>query len=243
MLKSKYFYLLLPAILLVAASVALLFIDGGPVSIIGNLMSKVFVTAQSQSSCPVFLVPGWNLISVYCEADNMSIATIFNNSGIIITNITNNLTGNTTTTITYANLTFHAYDPTDINDSWKVYARNLPSWVVLDLDLISVKKGYWVNTEEEIDITFNGTISIPNFIELYSNWNLVGFPINVSQPVADAIGDSAPNLITIHKYEPLSGDPWKVYSSSSPDNDLLEMEPNYGYWVNMNGSAIWIIDQ
>jgi hypothetical protein len=245
----KYWYLLLLALLVVVVSLVLLF-PGGPKGIMGFLTAKVFVTIKYPARCPIDLIPGWNLISISCETNNMSVENIFVPPNTSSTE--GNTTGNSTGNITlegrdpdFANisLAIHAYEPADVNDSWKVYVRGLPSWVVMDLDTLSVKKGYWINSVEEINLTLNGTMSVPNFIELRSSWNLVGFPLNITQPIAEAIGSSAPNFITIHKYEPLSSDPWKIYSTTSPDNDLLEMEPNYGYWINMNGSAIWILNQ
>jgi len=220
--QFKYWYLLLLAVLILASVSVLVFMGGGLSGITGNLLSRVFVTLKVKAACPILLVPGWNLFSVYCETDNMGIDHIFSSNG--------------------TNLTLYSYDPTDINDSWKVYRGDLPDWVVLDLHNISVKQGYWINTWKMVNLTLNGTFFKPNFIDLNTGWNLVGFPINASQPISEAIGDSAPNLLTIHKYEPLSPDHWKVYSSSLPVNDLEEMEPNYGYWINMNGSAIWIIE-
>jgi hypothetical protein len=270
MARINHFHILLLGVLLLISSIALLSMHGGLGRITGNLMSTVFVTTKSPTLCPVTLAAGWNLVSFYCEAENMSIEALFPiekinlteqvgmNDSIDLNNSSdqNNSTNSTdpadsnnsismTNTTYVTNLTIYSYDPLDISDSWKVYATGLPVWVKLDLQELDVTKGYWINIGEEYTVQVNGTLRIPAAVRLSSGWNLAGFPTNASQPVLQAIGTILNDVLIIHKYEPLSADKWKVYSPFAlpAQNDLVIMEPNYGYWIRMNRSATWVIDQ
>jgi hypothetical protein len=255
MIKSRYFYLTLLLILLIIPSLTLFLARGGFSDITGRLQSMVFVNTRTQILCPVTIYPGWNLVSFYCQADSMAVDSIFlppdpeeGNTSLNLSedlNLSEEDLLNASSVATIANLTIFAYDPANSTDQWKVYQRGLPEWVRLDLNELSIKKGYWIRADEVYLAEINGTLRVPEFIVLRSGWNLAGFPLNETQPLSYALNGILAKVLTIHKYESQSADQWKLYSASAlpEQNDLETMEPTYGYWIEMNGSGTWLIDR
>ncbi len=193
----------------------------------GKAASTVFIGDFYNSTCSLYLVSGWNLISVYCEANNMSVSNV-------LSSLDNNY------------VSIHTYDRYDPSDKWKAYKPDLPSWVIQDLSTISVEEGYWINMENDDSFVFNGTLKFPRIIFLFEDWNLVGYPSNKTRLVNETFVDVLPNLDSVHMYNASdSADHWKVYSPSvaPSQNDLVNTTPMYGYWVKMNANDTWMVDE
>ena len=193
----------------------------------GKAASSVYVGSFFNKTCEIDLVSGWNLISIYCEADNMSIANVLSSLG-------NNY------------VSIHTYDRYDPSDKWKAYKPGLPSWVIQDLDTISVNQGYWINMANNDTLVFNGKLKYPRIIFLFQGWNLAGYPSNKTNLVNESFIDVITNLDSVHMYNASDeSDHWKVYSPNfePSQNDLVNMTPNYGYWVRMNANDTWMVDE
>ena len=204
-----------------------LFYGNGLAEITGKAASTVYIAFSNASYCNVSVITGWNLISFYCDADNMS-------------------TSNVLSTIQDNYLSIHTYDRHDPSDKWKAYKPDLPSWVIQDLSSISTKQGYWILMKSNDTILFNGSIKYPTIIFLFKGWNLVGYPANEPKLVNETFLDVIMNLDSVHLYTASNtSDHWKVYSTSVnvSQNDLLYMQPNFGYWVRMDDDDTWMVDE
>jgi hypothetical protein len=69
-----------------------------------------------------------------------------------------------------------------------------------------------------------------------AGWNLVAYPLEMSQTVASALASIAGQYTHVYGYVPADPDHWKVYAPppQAPDwiNDLTWLEPMRGYWIN-----------
>ena len=91
---------------------------------------------------------GWNLVSFYVEASDMTAATVLapiSSSLLQIKNLTS------------------SYDP------------SIPSFLNT-LSSLSVKDGYWVKVSEDVSLDVEGTVPSGASISVNSGWNLVGYP-------------------------------------------------------------------
>jgi hypothetical protein len=193
--------------------------------ITGLATSQVYVGFFYDSDCIISLDPGWNLISIGCQAHNMSPETVFME-----------IKGNYTSV--------HGYDATQSLDKWKVYNPILPSWVVNDLREIDTSKGYWIHTLTNGTLNISGSLKYPRYINLRQGWNLVGYPTNMTHPVNHSLSMVLADLISVHAYNATdTADPWKVFSTSSGSDDLLLLTPGFGYWIRMSSSNTWVIDE
>ncbi|MGQ9609157.1 MAG: virginiamycin B lyase family protein [bacterium] len=77
-------------------------------------------------------------------------------------------------------------------------------------------------------------------IQLYKGWNLVGFIQRYDAvPLADAISNISDKIISVWTYT-MTG--WKKYIKGIEDpiiNDLVEMTPGGGYWINVTSDCVW----
>jgi len=113
--------------------------------ITGMAASSVFIGYFYDSTCIVTFEPGWNLVSIGCEAYNMSVEEVF-------------------MTVNDSVLSVHTFNRDYPEDLWKAYNPYLPDWVVQDLTEISTHKGYWVNMDENNTLEFNGSLKYPQQI-------------------------------------------------------------------------------
>jgi len=105
------------------------------------------------------LKEGWNLVSFYVEADDMTTATIF-------APIQDKL-------LQVKNLT-QSYDPSLLD------ALNT-------LSSLNVKDGYWVKVSEDVSLEVEGTVPSGASINVKSGWNLVGYPRLSGEAVANEL--------------------------------------------------------
>lgn len=204
-----------------------LFYSDGLAGVTGKAASSVFIASGNLSTCQIDMIPGWNLISIHCDDDNMSVSNVFST-----------IQGN------YSSV--HAYDRYDPTDKWKAYKPGLPSWVISDLQTLSTKQGYWIEMTAADSLIFNGTVKYPTLIFLFEGWNLVGYPSDKLRLVNETFLDVMMNLNSVHLYNVNdTSDPWKVYSTSvnTSENDLVYMLPGFGYWVRMDDRDTWMVDE
>ena len=100
------------------------------------------------------LKKGWNLVSLYLEADDMAPSTLFEpiKSSLII-----------------------------IKDTTSLYDPDIPEFLNT-LKKMRQDKGYWVKVKEDKLLTIKGSMPKEVTVNLRSGWNLIGYP--VIEPIA-----------------------------------------------------------
>ena len=111
-------------------------------------VSRTVVVEKTTVVQTLDLKVGWNLISFYVEADDMTPATV-------LASIKDNL-------ITIKDLK-NSYDPT------------LPAFINT-LKGLNVKDGYWVKVNADVSFELDGEVPAGGSIPVRSGWNLVGYP-------------------------------------------------------------------
>ena len=95
------------------------------------------------------LKKGWNLVSLYLEADDMAPATLFEpiKSSLLI-----------------------------IKDTTSLYDPDIPEFLNT-LKKMRQEKGYWVKMKEDRFLTIKGSMPKEVTVNLRSGWNLIGYPV------------------------------------------------------------------
>lgn len=204
--------------------------DDSPLT--GNVAKTRIVVAKFiPAECKFDMEQGFNLISIPC-------LTLFRNTSI--DSVFENLSGSF--------VSIHTYDPADQNDPWKVYAQGLPSWVTFDLSDIDAKQGYWINVNSSgATLVILGHLKLPSTIELSKGWNLIGYPKLNSSGINSTLSPIYPGYSVVYQYNASdTSDPWKVFYPDPPPpavNDLNNLSPYYGYWINTTSSAQLVIQE
>ena len=119
-----------------------------PGSSVGTYASPLMIEMKDSETQTLSLNAGWNLVSFYVEATDMTAATVLapiSSSLLQIKNLTS------------------SYDP------------SIPSFLNT-LSSLSVKDGYWVKVSEDVSLDVEGTVPSGASISVKSGWNLVGYP-------------------------------------------------------------------
>ena len=112
---------------------------------------------------------GWNLVSFYVEASDMTAATVLapiSSSLLQIKNLTS------------------SYDP------------SIPSFLNT-LSSLSVKDGYWLKVSEDVSLDVEGTVPSGASISVKSGWNLVGYPRSSGEGAADELTSLGSTVVQI----------------------------------------------
>jgi len=115
------------------------------------------------------LKAGWNLVSFYVEADDMTPASVF-------APIEDKL-------MQVKNLT-QSYDPSN-----PLFLNTLSS--------LNVKDGYWLNVIEDVNLDVQGQVPLGASINVKSGWNLVGYPRLSGETVANELASLGDTVIQI----------------------------------------------
>ena len=100
----------------------------------------------------------------------------------------------------------------------------------------------WVHATEAVTWTVTGTQPAETAIPLYTGWNLVGYPSRTNQPIETALNEIATVLTEVRAYDASDGaDLWKTYVPGAVDNDLTEMAPGRGYWVQVTADTTFTV--
>lgn len=125
-------------------------------------------------------------------------------------------------------------------DEWRVYAPNLPSYVVHDLKELSRLKGYIVIIENGNNtlIEYDGFLSSSSSIPLFEGNNFVGYP--------SLIVDSLPEALTtinnsFERVRYFNGTQYVEFNSTNnaSENTLNNLTPTQGYWITVPASDSW----
>lgn len=124
-----------------------------------------------------------------------------------------------------------SYDP---SVGWAKFVPGEDNTAAGRFDTLKVGGGYWVfmNSDQTVELS----VAFSTFsVDLGSSWNLVGIGSSRSVPIdADNFLNEA-NFSTgsasdIRKIWGFNGSTWKSYSPTSGSNDLVSIEPGFGYW-------------
>ncbi|MFQ6129072.1 MAG: CARDB domain-containing protein [Thermoplasmata archaeon] len=95
--------------------------------------------------------------------------------------------------------------------------------------------GLWVNVTEISNLTVAGIVPANTSIQLYSGWNLVGFPsLNVTYTVSDLKAEVGSTKV--EGFDSLPPYLLRVLG------DAVVLQAGYGYWVRVEADANWVVD-
>lgn len=165
------------------------------------------------SSIPVIL--GWNLISIPTVAQGEPLEVFDDSLG----------DGATSWDIMFR------YRQ-GIPGSWESYSVTRPAYLNSLLD-VNGSLGLWINISSTGDasLTIAGAPLTDLAVPLYSGWNLVGFPTQLTQTVSDAL--MAVSFGAILGFS--AGADYLI----DPMNGTDLMEPGHGYWIQMDSAGVW----
>jgi len=170
------------------------------------------------------LAQGWNLISLPVVPGSTSITDVFSS-----------IEGYYDAVQVY-----HGYNT---QEQWSSYSAGDPGYANT-LQQVDETMGLWVSVTGPVTLRVVGSRPAGVKIPLYAGWNMVGFPSASSQSVPDALADIGEKLSMVRWYDPFDAeDPWKHYNPSAPAwaNDLVEMRPGRGYWIEVNEDCEWVV--
>jgi len=188
-------------------------------SITGKVISRVNITQSIQTNCSFTLNQGLNLVSFFC------IST---------------MTSTTDVVGSLSNLEAVFEYQEGSSDPWKIYNPNLPSFVILDLNYISRKEGYWVKMLANENFLLAGGLRVPTYIDLVLGWNLAGYPTNETKAANQSFWSIDGNFTEVRTYNSSSGS----FISYVPGvgGALNQTEAYYGYWINATVGEVWVVD-
>ena len=156
------------------------------------------------------LSPGPNLVSIPLIQSDENIETVFQ-------------------TMKYDRAWF--YDSSSQEWKWftkdKTYSRGLSN--------LNNTMGVWVNATQDCNLTVAGIVPAQTTIQLYTGWNLVGFPsFNNYYTVADLKAEAG--ATRVEGYAPTPPYHLRVLE------DAEALLAGYGYWVKVDIDVDWIVE-
>jgi len=124
------------------------------------------------------------------------------------------------------------YDNTDTNDPWKTYRVGAST---NDLAGIDNTMGFWINiTEPNVNLTVSGYEPDSTNINLYAGWNLVGYPTQNTDTVANALWGTGADRVEVFN----ATEPYLIKEVEA----TYVMKPGEGYWVHVPADSVWVVD-
>lgn len=184
--------------------------------------TRVNVTQTETFICDFPLYPGWNVVSFNCVTSNDLRAPV-----LASTDLTK-IKG------------MYEYHP-ERSDVWRVYAPNLPSYVVHDLEYLSLAKGYIVilyGAATADGVYYDGYLLDQTDMYLYAGFNLAGFPRENTTALPGALTTIQDTYEVIRTYNQSNG--WIEYVNGS-GGALVNLTSPEGYWVSVVADDIWTV--
>jgi hypothetical protein len=168
----------------------------------------------------IFLSYGWNFVSfpyIVCDTD---LETVLASIGGKYDKV-------------------QAYDPIDPDNSWMHYNSQKPA-VMNDLAHIHNAMGFWIHITDPngAGLVIEGTSpSSPQSIQLYSGWNLVGYPSETERLRNNALNnlDYGIEVDSVQYYDSQT-------NSFSEMKFNSKMMPGNGYWVHVTQDCEWTVN-
>jgi len=113
------------------------------------------------------------------------------------------------------------------------------------LEELDETMGFWINMDDAATLTVVGTEPTTTDISLYDGWNLMGYPSDSGDDLPGALSDITGKYNLVMAYHAAdTSDPWKLYEPDVPDwvTDLDQLDPGWGYWIDMTEGATLSID-
>jgi hypothetical protein len=170
---------------------------------------------------PWKIYAGWNLISLPLGPADTAIETVLSSTS-----------GNYDLV--------YAYDGCDPTDPWKKYDVSAPPYAN-DLTHLSDKMGFWIRVANTDTLSISREAPTQTDILFCEGWNLVGYPSTKSKSVTEALSSIDGKYTLVYAYDASDlADPWKKYDVSAPPyaNDLTEMHPGLGYWIQASEDCV-----
>ena len=140
---------------------------------VGSFESPLMIEMKDFETQTLNLIAGWNLVSFYVEADDMTTATV-------LAPIQDKL-------LQIKNLT-QSYDP------------NLLA-LLNTLSSLRMKDGYWLKVSEDVSLDVEGTVPSGASINVKRGWNLVGYPRPNGEGVAGELASLGSTVVQIKNLE------------------------------------------
>ena len=175
-------------------------------------------------SASVMLGTGWNLVSIPLSPHSTVITDVLSSTEEKYDLV-------------------YAYDASDAGDPWKKYNVDAPAFLN-DLTDIDETVGFWIRCTETVTLTVSGSVPSSTDISLYTGWNLVGYPSQMTRPISEALASIEGKYDLVYAYDAWDvEDPWKKYNVAAPPflNDLTEMGPGWGYWIRVSQDCVWTV--
>jgi hypothetical protein len=127
----------------------------------------------------------------------------------------------------------------DANPGWRRYVVGGPDFLN-DLTTMESGKGYWVDMNSAAMLTITGYTVTNTAIQLRQGWNLVGYNPQVECDRDTAIASIVNECASIWTYD---GTQWLRWVADGPPflNNLTQLEPGCGYWINVSADCVWNI--
>jgi hypothetical protein len=168
---------------------------------------------------PLYAIDEWNLVSIPLEPHDTSPASFFshiaNNSSII-----------------------WVYNASE-SKPWEKYIPPAPP-PASTLKGVDQKRGFWVKMKRNDTLIVTGSVPVATSINLKRGWNMIGYPSTTSKPIDIALSSINGSYNVVYAYNATdTGDHWKHYDPSLPPffNDLQDMLPGSGYWINITSDC------
>jgi hypothetical protein len=128
------------------------------------------------------------------------------------------------------------YDSSDPIDRWK-------DTNIGDLTEINNTMGFWLYVDSSDHLITAGLLPNSTVINLYSGWNLVGYPSYTSRFLGDALSSVFWESVQHYNSYDAQGDYWKHNSTRKPSylNDLNSMNTGEGYWIFVTKDCTWTV--
>ena len=141
-------------------------------------------------------------------------------------------------------------------DGTGAHAASSGNWLSYDNNplttdtLVSMNayQGFWIYITGTLDRVFTvaGLPATTN-INVYTGaggWNLIGYPSSDSDALPAALSSLGTDYTLVYAYHASdSTDPWKLHDRSAPPyaNDLVSMEPGWGYWIKVTANHVLVV--
>jgi hypothetical protein len=178
----------------------------------------VYIDLGSISAYQIPLLPGWNMVSIPLNQTDTTL-------GKVLESVDGNYKA------------VQWFDTTDLGDPWK--HNKVGKLFGNDLSNINHKMGMWILLDKSDTLLVNGDLLPTTDTQLYTGWNLVGYPSLKNRTIVDALSSIAGKYDAVYHFNASDSlDPWK----SDVQGDLTEMRPGEGYWIHATEDCIWSLD-
>jgi hypothetical protein len=117
--------------------------------------------------------------------------------------------------------------------------------VLNDFTNVDNNMGFWIHITNIGDgnLAVVGDLPITGEvfnIQLYTGWNLVGYPCMTTQDISTVIGGMLFNVIQTEVYDPTNADGYRT-RWQDPWDSVYFLNPGQGIWIEVSADEIWTI--